>query len=63
VLRQEAPAAVRRQFGPGYLELLADLGIRSAADLGQRIGRVRERLPQVWELAESVMAANPAIAD
>jgi hypothetical protein len=31
--------------------------------LRQRTGQVEELLPQVWEVAQAIMAANPAIED
>jgi len=61
VLDHDAPVAVQAQFMPGFRQLLADLGITSFADLQQRGEQVRGFLPQVWAVAEAIMAANPSI--
>ena len=63
VLYHDAPAEMRDRFGPGYLQLLGDLGISSFADLRQRNEQVELFLPRVWEVAEAIMAANPGIGD
>jgi hypothetical protein len=63
VLDQDAPAAMRERFDPGYRTLLGDLGIASFADLGQRADQVRRFLPRVWDVAEAIMAVNPGIKD
>lgn len=49
------------RFDPGYRMLLADLGIRSFSDLRRRSQQVLEMLPRVWQVAEAIIAANPAI--
>jgi hypothetical protein len=61
VLHQDAPPEMREAYTPGYRRLLADLGIVSFADLQRRGEGVKEALPQVWGVAETIMAANPAI--
>ena len=61
VLYHDAPAALQEKFTPGYRQLLADLGITSFADLQQRGEQVKALLPQVWAVAEAIMAANPEI--
>jgi hypothetical protein len=63
VLYHDAPAETRDRFEPGYRDLLADLGITSFADLRQRGEQVREFLPQIWAVAEAIIAANPEIED
>ena len=63
VLHSDAPVEVQERFSPAYRELLADLGIRSAADLRQRGAQVEDLLPGVCELAEAIMDANPAVVD
>ncbi len=61
VLSVDAPPGVQEQFDPGYRRLLGDLGIASFADLQQRAEQVTRFMPQVWEVAEAIMAANPGI--
>jgi hypothetical protein len=61
VLAQDAPAAVQDRFHPGYRHLLADLGIHSSADLQRRAEEVKRLLPQLWQRAEAIIAANPTI--
>lgn len=63
VLYHDAPVAMRDRFEPGYRQLLGELGIASLADLLQRKAQVEGLLPRVWEVAESIMAANPGIED
>ncbi|HZU13414.1 MAG TPA: hypothetical protein VFB58_11290 [Chloroflexota bacterium] len=62
VLAAEHPASVR-QFDTDYRELLDDLGIASRGDLTVREEQVRDQMARVWEVAEAIMDANPAIED
>ncbi|MBA2518130.1 MAG: hypothetical protein H0V24_00535 [Chloroflexia bacterium] len=61
VLHHDAPPASWDRFEPGFHRLLADLGIESFADLQRRGERVRDFLPPLWDVAEAIIAANPAI--
>jgi hypothetical protein len=63
VLYQDAPLEVQERFSIGYRQILGDLGIISFADLAQRCAQVKAFLPRVWEMAETIMAANPGIED
>jgi hypothetical protein len=63
VLHHDAPVEMQEQFDPGYRHLLADLGVTSSADLHQRAEQVQAFLPQLWEVAEQIMAANPGIEE
>ena len=63
VFYQDAPPELRDKYSPGLRRLLGDLGIASFADLRQRGEQVEAYLPQLWELAEAIMAANPDIED
>lgn len=63
VLYHDGPAKMHDWASKGYYHLLSDLGIRSSADLKQRREQVKDLLPQVWEVAEAIMADNPAIED
>ena len=62
VFHHDAPELYER-FDSGYRALLGDLGIASFADLQRRYDDVVRSLPQVWAVAESIMAANPDIED
>jgi hypothetical protein len=63
ILYHDAPAEMQDRFSPGYQELLADLGTNSLADLHRRGEQVRSFLPHVWEVAQSIISANPEIKD
>lgn len=63
VFFQDAPAEFQARHAPGYRRLLADLGIVTPSDLDRRSAEVGQFLPQLWELAETIVAANPAVAD
>ncbi|MES2458950.1 MAG: hypothetical protein V4671_00090 [Armatimonadota bacterium] len=63
VLAHDAPEALQEEFSAGYRYLLADMGIASEADIPRRCDAVRQSLPQVREVAESIIAANPEIED
>jgi hypothetical protein len=60
VFHYDAPELYER-FDRGYRDLLGDLGIASFADLQRRHDAVVRFLPQVWEMAELIMAASPDI--
>jgi hypothetical protein len=61
VLFHDAPTAMQEKFTPAYRRLLGDLGITAFADLQRRGEQVTELLPQVWAVAETIMAANQEI--
>ena len=63
VLSVDGTAELRARFTPGYQALLADLGIRSPADLKGRCAQVEAFLPRLWEVTETILAANPEIED
>ena len=63
VFHEDGPAAMRDSFAPGYRRLLTDLGIASVADLHRRGEQLKTQLPRIWQEAEAIMAANPAIED
>lgn len=60
VFTEDAPER-QAQFISGFTALLADLGIRDAVDLAKRRTAVEEALPPLRQLANRIMAANPAI--
>ncbi|HEY8601401.1 MAG TPA: hypothetical protein VIL85_23445 [Thermomicrobiales bacterium] len=63
VFAQDAPEALTEPFREGFRRLLADLGIASHADLLRRAAAVEAFLPQVWAVAEAIMAANTEIEE
>lgn len=62
VFYRDAPS-LQERFSVGFRELLGDLGITSLADMQRRGEAVRAALPQIWMVAEAIMAANPGIAE
>jgi hypothetical protein len=63
VFHADAPVTIQDKFSHGYQDLLADLGTASFTDLQRRRDQVRHALPVVWEVAEAIIAANPAIEE
>jgi hypothetical protein len=63
ILSHDAPAPVRDRFSPGYQHLLNDLGIASSTDLRRRADMTGERLRRIWDVAQAILAANPAVQD
>lgn len=55
VLYHDAAVEAQERHTPGYRAFLAELGIRSFADLQKRSQEVKEMLPQVWQAAEAIM--------
>jgi hypothetical protein len=62
VFHHDAPA-MNDRFDRGYRELLVDLGIASFGDLQRRYDEVKRSLPQVWQVAEAIVTANPDIEE
>lgn len=62
ILTTDAPELLAR-FDPSSGELLADLGIGSFSDRRLRCQEIEAFLSQLWEVAEVILAANPAIED
>lgn len=63
VLYEDAPAEMHHRFDHGYRQLLGELGVSSFADFVKRRELVTRLLPQVWEKAEAIIAANPELQD
>ncbi len=64
VFHHDTPAAMHAlvsAHAAAYRRLLADVGIASSADLHRRAGRALAVLPELWSVAEEIMAANPDI--
>jgi hypothetical protein len=63
VLHTDGPAALSAAHEVGFRALADDLGVGSFDALAERTEEVRRRLPEVWAVAEEIMAANPSIED
>jgi hypothetical protein len=55
----DAPPELPDQFMPGFQAMLADLGIKSLADMTQRSEEVRAYLPRLMSVATEIMDASP----
>lgn len=62
-LHNDAPAQVRSPLTPAYERLLAGLGVPSPGMLTERHKRLRELLPDIWNVTEQIIASNPAIGE
>ena len=62
ILAADAPELLPR-FDPVYLDLLADLGMDSVERRRQRCRQIEAFVPEVWEVTEAILAANPEIQD
>ncbi len=63
IFHHDGPAGMEDQYDGGYRRLLDDLGIASFADLQRREARVKQNLPKVREVAETIISINPDITD
>ncbi|MEZ4558170.1 MAG: hypothetical protein R2854_17330 [Caldilineaceae bacterium] len=61
VLTVDGTPELLTEHAGGYQRLLADLGIRGAGELERGAARIEAALPDVWTVAEAIMAANPQI--
>ena len=61
VLSCDAPQKMTQSFTHSYQALLSDLGIPSFTEIRQRCAEIEQALPQVWQLAEAIISANPQI--
>jgi hypothetical protein len=61
VLQNDASDEVRSRFTPVYERLLLALGVPGYEDLAERQEQLREILPDLWHIAEEIIATNPAI--
>ena len=61
VLHHDAPTQTRDRFAAAYQHLLDDLGVLSPDALQARVSVAAALLPQVWDVAEAVLTANPAV--
>jgi len=59
ILAADAPEEMQRSFEPAFHELLADLGLDSHGDMVRRSDEALHMMPELWEIAEEIMQANP----
>ncbi|WP_412539489.1 hypothetical protein R8Z50_27085 [Longispora sp. K20-0274] len=60
ILAADAPE-VGEKLAPAFVELTADLGVGTGADLERRTAEVLAYLPRLAETADAIIAANPEI--
>jgi len=63
VLSHDAPGDWTQSFKENYQELVSDLGVATFADVRRRCAEIERTLPQVYDLAEGIIAANHEIDD
>ena len=63
VLSRDAPGDLMRSFRDSFQELAGDLGMGTFGEIRRRGAAIERMLPQVCELAESIIAANGEIED
>lgn len=61
VFAQDGSEEILERFLHGYLSLLSDLGITTSTQAAERRLQVQAFVPRVWDVAEAIIAANPAI--
>lgn len=63
ILFSDSPVEMYERFEAGFRRLVGDLGIVSFSDIRERCAQVNAFLPQVWDTAETILAANPGIEE
>ena len=63
VLCRDASEEIKQRFNNLDRDLFSDLGVPSCTEIGQRCSEIERALPRVWEVAETIMAANPGIEE
>jgi hypothetical protein len=61
VLSCDAPGGLTQSFNDSYQELVSDLGVPTIAGVRRRCAEIERILPQVFDLAEGIIAANNEI--
>jgi hypothetical protein len=61
VILSDAPEHMTQTFRNGYRDLVTDLGLSCAVDVRRRAAEIERFLPKVWEVAQSITAANPEV--
>jgi hypothetical protein len=63
VLSHDAPGDLTQSFKDSYQELVGDLGVATIGGVRRRRAEIERILPQVYDLAEGIIAANNEIED
>jgi hypothetical protein len=63
VLFCDAPEQLTQGFTDSYQELVSDLGIAKLDDIRRRCADIKDILPRICDVAESIIAANDEIED
>lgn len=62
-LSLDAPEAVQCRCTPVYERLLEALGVPTSKAVAERVGQIRDLLPELWQVAEEIIATNPALQE
>ncbi len=63
VLTEDEPEALTQSFRESYRQMLNDLGIASSAEIRRGCEEIDRSLPEVSNLADRIIAANPKVED
>jgi hypothetical protein len=61
ILFYDGTPAQYARYAPGFASLLDDLGVGTDEHLAQRSARVAGAKQRIWEIADAIMSANPAV--
>jgi hypothetical protein len=62
-LYNDASDEVRSRFTPTYERLLLALGVPTPDELEDRMERIRQLVPDLWNVTEEIIERNPSIVD
>lgn len=62
-LYNDAPAEIQEQAAPSFQQFLRALGIQSDDNLQARHEQLKAFVPRLWDVTESILAANPEVID
>jgi hypothetical protein len=63
ILSSDAPQRLNRSIKDSYHALLGDLGLSTVQEIRRRRAEIERVLPQVSDMAETIIAANDEVAD
>lgn len=63
ILASDAPELLNRRLNDCYVALLGDLGLPAFPQIRRRCAEIERTLPEISDLAESILAANTEIVD